>query len=86
MARKRTNGPVEARPDRIAAGALADWMTLNAISPNLLSRELGVEFTTVQGWLRGYRHPPNWLEQRINYEARAVPPRLPFYGKRWGET
>jgi hypothetical protein len=57
----------------------------NAIPVNLLAKELSVTFTTIQGWLRGYRHPPAWLEERINYEAHAVPQRLPFWGKRWGE-
>lgn len=85
MPRRRTTEPVQPRSDRISADALERWMTSNDLSINLLARELGVRFTTVQGWLRRYRHPPNWLEQRINREAMAVPPRLPFYGKRWGE-
>lgn len=83
MGRRRTTPPVQSRPDRIPAGELAHWMQVNDISANLLAHELVVKYRTVQGWLRGYRPTPAWLEQRINYVAMGAKPKLPFYGKRW---
>lgn len=83
MGRRRQNLPADL-PDRIPGAELAQWMRVNDISSNLLAKELGVKFSTVQGWLRGYRPTPAWLERRIKYIAMgSTGHKLPFYGKRW---
>jgi len=82
MGRTRTN-PTLQLPDRIPASELANWMRVNGISTNLLALELSVRYRTVDGWLRGYRPAPAWLEQRINYRAVGPSAKLPPYGERW---
>jgi len=82
MGRRRTNPPLQL-PDRIPASELANWMRVNGISENLLALELSVRYRTVDGWLRGYRPAPAWLEQRINYRAVGPNAKLPRYGERW---
>ena len=83
MGRKRTSPPLDRRTDRIHCTELRSWMFVNDISPHTLARELSLRYGTVAGWMRGYRHPPEWLEQRINYAAALDNPKLPPYGKRW---
>lgn len=82
MGRKRTN-PTIRLPDRIPASELANWMRVNGISTNQLALELSIRYRTVDGWLRGYRPAPAWLEQRINYRAVGPNAKLPPYGERW---
>lgn len=83
MGRKRTRVPLDRRGDRIHFTELRSWMFANDLSPHTLAKELSLKYSTIEGWLRGYRHPPEWLEARINYAAALANPKLPPYGKHW---